>query len=938
MQPAAIRINQFGGTRPRRGSRLLESHEARIAENCRLWSGELGAWRRPTRVFGVGHNYLTNSNAFQNVAWNPAGLNGVTGNATTAPDGSLTADKLLEAVGTTQHKVAQTISKTAVAEYWTGAVSAKAAERGFMWISVGLGSDFVYVIVNLATGAQTSLVFGGTVTVGTVFIEAEANGFWRVHLTTLTSAASTLALTVGISNDGTAISYAGVSNNGIYVDGAQLRKSNKVGPYRETLAIALPADPSTIYGFRTDWFVFNEVANLVAAPLSADTVDTTYFTRVSGEPRVTYSSIAEDTTGSGDRPRGSFSMGLPVPANPPTATVGSATGNITGALSQIASVGASSSSTYNLSSVTTDGRTVRGKFDFHVHISTLVSQRATVRMIVTRSGLTPEVAAVEHPLEFTPVPGSPQAQDVNYVVEFDDSPPAGTYTYTATVVITFAGGGAFTATYAHTGASVRYTQTNITSNGHGRIVGDRVRIDNVTGMEAINTADIEIVSVPDINHFIIDKDSDGQTYTSGGTWTQVYDAEDISDTAYVFTWLSTIGGKVLEGPPSAPSNIVARGDGQTVTLSTIDTLAPVDGGSYNFSGKRIYRTNVRTDLGANYQFVAEIAVGTPGYTDSIRDIALGEVLPSTDWLKPPTTMQGLIELTNGVLAGFNGKDVCFSEPYQPHAWPVKYRLSCFSKIVGLVGTGSSVVVVTEGKPHFIHGSTPGSMEMVKLEAAQPCIAARGMVDMGYSAVYPGDDGLMSITTGAIGNVTRDHLTKEEWNELNPSSIIAAEHDGRYVAFYTKADGTQGGFILDPQEVNAKLTFLDFGASAVWTNPKTGDFYALIDEYICKWDAADDYYEYRWRSKTFETPPCNMKWLRVQSSDYPVTVDILANRDPANPEALDIVSSFDVSDARPQILPDGYTANLYEIELRGSGDGRVKQVDLATSLEDLVRGG
>lgn len=938
MQPAAIRVDRFGGARPRSGSRLLQNFEARAADNCRLWSGELGAWRKPSQVFGVGTNYLTFSNAFQNAAWTQNALNGVTGNATTAPDGSVTAEKLLENTANAFHFVQQFVTKPPVSDYWFGAVSVKAAERGFAWMQLTDGVSAAFFCVDLSTGALSQQTVTGAFSDASFNVVNEGSGWWRMWLTVKTASTSTLGLGVGPALNATTLSYAGTLNSGIYVDGGQIRKSNKFGPYRETLATALPNDPQTIYGFRTTWFVFDEVANLASAPLSADTVDTTYFTRASGEPRVTYTPIAEDTTGSGDLPRSSFSMGLPVPTSPPVVVASSSTGTITAASAQIASTGASTASSYTMVGVTTDGRTVRGKFHFKTNITTLVNQRATVRFVITRSGFTGEIAAMEQNLSFSPPSGSPESQDVEYTLEFDDAPPAGTYNYVATVQIVFVGGGSFTATYEHNGATMRYTQTTVTSTAHGRVVGDTVKIADVAGMEAINTGSTEVVGVPTANTFIIDIDSQGQTYTSGGVWTQVYQDEDLEEVAYVMTWLSTIGSKVLEGPPSSPSNIITRGDGQLVQLSLINTSPPVDGGSYNLSGKRIYRTNVRSDLGANYQFVAELVVGATSYNDTTRDVALGEVLPSSDWIKPPTTMQGVIELSNGVLAAFNGKDVCFSEPYQPHAWPVKYRLTAFSTVVGLVATGASIVVVTLGKPHFIHGTTPGEMEMIKIEAAQPCVSARGIVDMGYAAVYPGDDGLVSITSGAVDIVTREHFTKEEWNDLNPSSIIAAEHDGRYVAFYTKTDGTQGGFIIDPKETMAKVTFLDFGASAVWTDPKTGDLYALIDEYICKWDSADDYYDFRWHSKTFEMPTCNMAWARIQASDYPVSFDLYANQDPSNQDTLALLTSLEVNDARPFRLPADYLATLYEFELRGNGDGRVKQVDIATSIEELTRGG
>mgnify|MGYP001502416508 CR=1 FL=1 len=71
---------------------------------------------------------------------------------------------------------------------------------------------------------------------------------------------------------------------------------------------------------------------------------------------------------------------------------------------------------------------------------------------------------------------------------------------------------------------------------------------------------------------------------------------------------------------------------------------------------------------------------------------MAEVIPSTDWIAPPDDdtalypdgpMKGLISLPGGILAGFTGKRICFSEPFLPHAWPVNYRITLEEEIVGI---------------------------------------------------------------------------------------------------------------------------------------------------------------------------------------------------------------------------------------------------------------
>ena len=123
---------------------------------------------------------------------------------------------------------------------------------------------------------------------------------------------------------------------------------------------------------------------------------------------------------------------------------------------------------------------------------------------------------------------------------------------------------------------------------------------------------------------------------------------------YTYTLVSAWGE---EGKPAAASAPIDVLPGQTVDLSALSG-APT--GAHNIVTKRIYRS-VSGSFGTAYLFVAEIAVATTSYNDAVAADNLGEQLPSLAYSMPPATLKGLISLPNGMMAGFDGKDVYFCE-------------------------------------------------------------------------------------------------------------------------------------------------------------------------------------------------------------------------------------------------------------------------------------
>ena len=100
-------------------------------------------------------------------------------------------------------------------------------------------------------------------------------------------------------------------------------------------------------------------------------------------------------------------------------------------------------------------------------------------------------------------------------------------------------------------------------------------------------------------------------------------------------------------------------------------------------------------------------------------------------------MKGLIALQNGIFAGFTGNRICFSFPYQPHAWYADYRIGIEEQIVSMKATSNGLIVGTESTPYLVTGSDPSAMVAIKIETAEACLSRESMVDGGEVVVFAG---------------------------------------------------------------------------------------------------------------------------------------------------------------------------------------------------------
>jgi hypothetical protein len=177
-------------------------------------------------------NLLLRSQEFENSYWTKADGT-ISANAAVAPDGTSTADKLIENVSVSFWPRADSALQPVPSGFtYTGTVFAKADGRNWLVLSFGSApfGGAVRAWFDLSTGTV-----GSTVGSPTTSIQSVGNGWYRCSMSQTTTAAQNTLLSVGLSNaDGNALGYTGDGTSGIYIWGAQLEQRSSVTAYTPT--------------------------------------------------------------------------------------------------------------------------------------------------------------------------------------------------------------------------------------------------------------------------------------------------------------------------------------------------------------------------------------------------------------------------------------------------------------------------------------------------------------------------------------------------------------------------------------------------------------------------------------------------------------------------------------------------------------------------------
>jgi len=385
--------------------------------------------------------------------------------------------------------------------------------------------------------------------------------------------------------------------------------------------------------------------------------------------------------------------------------------------------------------------------------------------------------------------------------------------------------------------------------------------------------------------------------------------------AYTYTYVYKIGARAIESAPAPSSASVDVYPNQTVALTNF--LTPPSG--YVATHVRVYRTSAGAFL-----YVTELPIATAigsGFVDNVDPENLAEEIPSLYWLPPPDDLKGLTNLPNGVMAGFNSRDVYFCEPYVPHAWPDAYRQTLDYPVVGLGRMDTTLAVLTKGTPYFIQGSHPESMVVIKSDLEQACVSKRSIVSLNNSVFYCSPDGLVALTPGGSKNITEAMFTYSQWQEqINPESVHAYHQDMKYVGFYDNGT-TAGSFVYDL--LTSQFTLNELTADAGYQSLRNDKLYLLKSGSIKPWEEGA-VLTYTWKSKVFTFPlELSMSCMRVEAEAYPITAKIYAGGSLIHTQA--------VANRNPFRLPVK-AARDWEIQLEGTGE--VFAMALAQGIGEL----
>lgn len=440
--------------------------------------------------------------------------------------------------------------------------------------------------------------------------------------------------------------------------------------------------------------------------------------------------------------------------------------------------------------------------------------------------------------------------------------------------------------------------------------------------------------------------------------------------AYVYTWVSAYGE---EGPPSPPTLATGySGDPWVVRLT-----APTSGDTTdrNLSKVRIYRTVTGVSGSTTYFFVTEMDIGTLTYEDTTSDldVTANAILESTFWSAPPTDLAGLVSMANGIVAGFRDKEVWFSEPYRPHAWPASYAVAVDTPVVGMGVVGQTLIVLTNTAPYAITGINPSVMSISRLKQVEPCLSRGSIVSTTMGVAYVSPNGLALATPGDVRILTHKIVTKDKWLDLirgrtfracsvnnsyygwgavvsgcfeptafeTPGAFLSTDFTGAYSGANIDVEDPRIAFNLMNSELPTYNAYID-----IWT----GEVLLIRDQKVYWYDISDTRAResFIWKSKIFEMPnQRNLEAMRI----YYTTFASTPTQNPVpvvSPSTLAadmhgivkvyaddrLVFSREMrSSGEFMRLPSGFKATYWQVEINARV--AIQSIEMATAAKELL---
>jgi len=272
-----IRIQKGGNT----GETKFDNISIRLAEPNGTITDNTASWDiTPTNYYTykgalieeARTNLLTYSSEFDNVIWTKTNVT-VTADATTAPDGTLTADKIVADTFSGAHFLYQPVTVT-VGDVGVMALWCKKSEYNFVQLFSGAGmSTLTWVNFDLANGTVGN---SGADASGSIY--GGQNGWYLCVATyTKTSATTTAyfeACPLATDSTSRATTYTGDGTSGIYIWGAQYEIASAASSYIPTTTAAVTRNADVLSYPTANWYADGQAGTFAATySIKADGYD-----------------------------------------------------------------------------------------------------------------------------------------------------------------------------------------------------------------------------------------------------------------------------------------------------------------------------------------------------------------------------------------------------------------------------------------------------------------------------------------------------------------------------------------------------------------------------------------------------------------------------------------------------------------------------------------
>lgn len=386
-----------------------------------------------------------------------------------------------------------------------------------------------------------------------------------------------------------------------------------------------------------------------------------------------------------------------------------------------------------------------------------------------------------------------------------------------------------------------------------------------------------------------------------------------------------------ESAPSAPV-IFDKRIGQQATYTVAHTPTA---GQQALQGIHFYRTYPSLEGTADYFLVnptpAAISGGVASYIDLTSAPASTTTLVSTAWDAPPAVPSNLTYVGNGFFVVGAGKDLVFSEPYRPHAWP--YRMTLPHGIVGIVAVEGGILVTTQATCHLVSGAHPTQMSERILPVEQTGWSSTAMARIEGAAVFASNDGLVSVYGGQPSlKESQSLFMRADWRSRYGTARLnmrLAHHDGKVLGLIDPSypiASTAEAFLLRLDEAAGAYCRLDVGEPlfSAAVSGTTDQLFVTTEDGFAEFAGSNASLSYEWHSGERLFPaPINFA-CGVVDAVGTATLTVFADGVLRATVAISGRTSFR--------LPGGARAYRWSVKLTGTAT--IREVSLAQSFSEL----